>query len=106
MANDEKRKTKRVPLTLEATWEGGDAGRHEARVSDISRGGCYLDTIRRAALGDVVRLSLRLPDGNWLTVSGIVVYLQLYIGFAISFTNLSEEQRQLINPLIDAATRE
>ncbi|MBD0326701.1 MAG: PilZ domain-containing protein, partial [Pyrinomonadaceae bacterium] len=39
---EERREEERVPVSLEVAWEGG-SGRHQARVSDISLGGCYLD---------------------------------------------------------------
>jgi hypothetical protein len=105
MANEEKRKSKRVAIVLEATWEG-QTGSYEARVSDISRDGCYLDTISQAALGDLVHINVRLPDGNWLALSGVVVHRRQNLGFGITFTNLSEEQCQSINQHIDAATQE
>ncbi len=103
MAYDEKRKSKRVAIVLEATWEG-QAGHYEARVSDVSRDGCYLDTIGEAALGDLVQINVRLPNGNWLPLSGVVAHRQQNLGFGITFTNLSEEQGRLIEHLIDAAT--
>ena len=104
MADDERRKSKRISIVLEATWVG-QAGRYEARLSDISHDGCYLDTIGRAALGDLVNINVRLPDGNWVALSGVVAHRQQNVGFGITFTNLSEERRQLINQLIDAATQ-
>ena len=103
MANEEKRRADRIAVVLEATWDGG-SGLREARVSDIAPGGCFVDTIGQAALGEVVHINVRLPSGDWLTLSGIVVHLNLHMGFGISFTNLSEEQRQSINQLIHAAT--
>jgi hypothetical protein len=52
-----------------------------------------------------VNINVRLPDGNWLALSGVVVHRQQNVGFGITFTNLSEEQRKLINQLIDATTQ-
>jgi hypothetical protein len=103
MDNEEKRRADRIAVALEATWNG-EAGLREARVSDISPTGCYVDTIGQAALGDVVDIKVRLPNGDWVTLSGIVVHLHVHLGFGISFTRLSEEQRKSVNQLIDAAT--
>lgn len=102
MADEEKRKTDRIPVVLEATWDG-EAGLREARVSDIGPSGCYVDTMGQAALGEVVHINLRLPSGDWLTLSGTVVHLHVHMGFGVRFTELSEEQRQSLNQLISAA---
>src|SRR5262245_20918808 len=102
MSDEERRKAKRVGVVLEATWEG-QTGRYEARVSDISRDGCYLDTIGEASSGDAVRISVRLPDGNWVTLSGVVAHQLPNMGFGISFKDLSDEQRRMIDEMVENA---
>ncbi len=94
MSNGDRRKTGRTSTVLEANWEGSRVG--SARVTDISMGGCYLDTIGQARPGETVIVRIRLSDGKELTVSGIASYLQTHTGFGIRFTDLSEEQRELI----------
>ena len=103
MENDERRRADRGTIYLEATWVG-DAGRHGARVSDLSVGGCYLDTIGQAAVGEILTINVQLPKGDWITLQGKVAHLQSDMGFGIRFTNLSNEQRKFVNQLI-AATK-
>lgn len=103
MAKDERRRANRGTIFLEATWVG-DAGRHGARVSDMSLGGCYLDTIAQAAVGEILTINVQLPEGPWITLQGRVAHLQSNLGFGIRFTNLSDDQRKFVIQLI-AATR-
>jgi hypothetical protein len=51
----ERRGDERARVSLEAWWEGM-SGRHEARVSDISMGGCFIDTQGVAESGELDRL--------------------------------------------------
>ena len=97
MSNENRRKSERTSLVLEANWDGSQV---PMRVTDISMGGCYLDTIGQAKPGESVTVNIVLPNGKVMTVSGIATYLQTHTGFGISFTNLSEEQRELIAGLL------
>ncbi len=103
MTNDDRRKANRGTIILEATWEG-DAGRHGARVSDMSMGGCYLDTIGQVEVGEILNINVQLPEGEWITLRGTVAHLHPNLGFGIRFDDLSDDQRKLVTRLI-AATR-
>jgi PilZ domain len=105
MTNEERRQARRVPIVLEATWDGS-AGIHEARVTDVSMTGCFIDTIGHAARGDMVQLSFRLPNGKLETVRGIVAHRQGHTGFAIAFVELSEEQNEVIAHLLKSTTED
>ncbi|RYC03309.1 PilZ domain-containing protein, partial [Ciceribacter ferrooxidans] len=41
---DERRSKPRLNVSLDAFWHG-ETGRQSARVTDLSEGGCYLDTV-------------------------------------------------------------
>ncbi len=99
MSEKEQRETERTPVVLEATWSGSTVG-SPVRVTDISMGGCYLDTIGRAEPGESVLISLILAEGKLVTLSGIATYAQTHTGFGVRFTNLSEEQSELIAGLL------
>ena len=100
MISQERRKTFRIPVVLEASWDGCGAG-WEARITDISTGGCYLDTVVQAAPGELVNIRLRLPEGDLLGVEGLVSYALPHTGFAVSFANLTAEQRHRIERLVE-----
>lgn len=67
--SDERRTDKRLPLPLEARWES-QSGDHAARVSDISLGGCYIETLGRVKVGDTVSFEVQLPKGNGYVCAG------------------------------------
>ena len=94
----ERREDERKGVSLEAWWEGL-SGRHEARVSDISMGGCYIDSPGKVSVGEFVVFSVRKPDRSWLTLRGQVVSAELNIGFSVSYTFLTDEEQQELKRL-------
>lgn len=96
----ERREEPRVPVSLEVNWEGA-SGRHTARISDISLGGCYLDTIGSAAPGEVISLNIRMPDGGTLCLRGEVTYHLPNLGFSVCFTFLTDEEQHRLTQLIN-----
>lgn len=101
---DERRTSKRKRLVLDAKWESMSTA-HEARVDDVSVGGCFVDTLGRVELKEAVNLEILLPSGKWLPLQGHVVSLQPGVGFGVAFTSLSEQQLALLTNLI-ATTKE
>ena len=101
---DERRKDQRVRVLTELLWEG-QAGKYEARTSDLSEGGCFVDTIGQASVGEHIIFKLRLPGGEWLTVEGDVTYVDPRVGFGIKFRNLSEPDRAKMALLLDAGSQ-
>ena len=96
---EERREEERVPVSLEVSWEGG-SGRHTARVSDISLGGCYLDTLGMATPGEIIGLTIKLPDGDLLKLRGEVAYHLPNFGFSVCFTYLTDEEQYRLSQLI------
>lgn len=95
----DRREEDRVPVSLEVAWEGA-SGRHTARISDISLGGCYLDTIGSAAPGEIIGLTIKLPGGELLNLRGEVAYHLQNLGFSICFTYLTDEEQYRLSQLI------
>lgn len=96
---DERRKDKRVPMLLDVVWEGR-AGKYEASIGDISLGGCYIDTMGQAEIGEVISFKLHLRSGQWIELQGRVVHRFHGTGFGLHFVNLHEEARALLTQLI------
>jgi hypothetical protein len=91
----------RVSVSLEVEWEGA-AGKYEARMSDISLGGCYIDTIGDATIGETVSFRVRLPSGHWLRLSGMVVHVEERVGIGLRFPEMSEGYQKLLTELIES----
>jgi hypothetical protein len=98
MAN-ERRSSQRKRLLLEAKWESMSRT-HEARVDDVSLGGCFVNTFGRVEPNEEINLQIELPSGEWLSLSGHVASYQPGVGFGMAFDSLSEEQLAKLEELI------
>jgi PilZ domain len=74
--------------------------RHEARVDDVSLGGCFVNTYGKVELHEQVNLEMQLPSGEWVPLRGQVASYQPGVGFGMSFTSLSEEEVNALKDLI------
>ena len=100
MTIEDRREEERKNVSLEVRWEGG-SGHHTARVSDLSLGGCYLDTLGQVEVGEIVGLELKLPDGSWLPLRGSVAFYQPGLGFSICFNFMTDEEQYLLLQVIN-----
>ena len=96
---EDRREEERRDVSLEVRWEGG-SGHHTARVSDLSLGGCYVDTLGPATPDEIVELEIKLPDGSWLPLRGTVAFYTPGMGFSVCFTFLTEEEQRQISQVI------
>lgn len=95
----ERRNTARKRVLLEAKWDSM-SGRHEARVDDLSLGGCFVNTYGPVVLNEPVTLQILTPSGEWLTVRGTAVTYQVGVGFGMSFGSLSAPEEFGLKNLI------
>ncbi len=95
----ERRSGKRWEVSLDALW-GGQSGKHTARVSDLSEGGCYLDSMGDAIPGEILTLKLQLPNSDWLELTGEVAHHTPPLGFGIRFVDLTDEQLETLRAFI------
>jgi hypothetical protein len=99
---DERRLKPRLSVSLDAVWHG-DAGRQSARVTDLSEGGCYLDTVGEVMKGEIVAFRILLPDEDWLYLEGEVRHHRQGLGFGVQFVDLNEEQMEKLSLLLSLA---
>ena len=96
------REQERITYLSETTLECM-SGRREARISDLSVGGCFIDSIAEVRVGEEITFELRLPGGTSIPVSGRVAYVLAGNGFGVSFTSLPEESREVIEQMVGGA---
>lgn len=96
---DERRQEDRIQINLPVRWDG-QSGTHEARIEDLSLGGCFVNTSGRVDTGEVIVLELKLPSGEWLPLRGEVTSYQNGIGFGLLFTFLTEDEEYSLRELI------
>ena len=76
---------------------------HEARVDDVSLGGCFVNTHGRVEPDEKVDLQIQLPSGEWLALQGRVATYQPGVGFGLSFTSLTQKKTEALKELIATA---
>ena len=94
-----RRIDERVPTNLPAKWEGL-SGAHEARIEDLSLGGCFVNTTKRVDIGELVSVEIRVPSGEWLKLRGDVCAYQPGIGFGVLFSFLTDDEQQALREII------
>ncbi|HEX5832579.1 MAG TPA: PilZ domain-containing protein [Pyrinomonadaceae bacterium] len=95
----ERRTEARMEVSLDAVWDGH--GSRPARITDLSEGGCFVDTTGESYIGEPLTFRVQLPDGAWLELSGEVAHLQVPVGFGLRFSNLTDEQLEKLRSFIE-----
>ena len=95
----DRRSEKRLDVCLDAVWDG-KSGNYIARVTDLSEGGCYVDTLGQATTGEILRLKLQLPEGAWLELIGEVAHQSPPLGFGMRFVDLTDTQLETLRTII------
>ena len=95
----ERRREDRLEVCLDAVWDG-KSGNYTARVTDLSEGGCYVDTMGEAHVGEILRFKLQSPAGDWVELTGEVAHETLPLGFGLRFVYLTDDQTQQLRSLV------
>ena len=94
-----RRSDERISTNLPARWDGL-SGQNEARIEDLSLGGCFVNTRGRVDIGEVVGIEMKLPSGEWLQLRGEVASYMAGTGFGVFFTFLTEDEEEVLRGLI------
>ncbi|MGH9969212.1 MAG: PilZ domain-containing protein [Pyrinomonadaceae bacterium] len=102
--DDDRRSQPRLSVNLDASWDRD----HPARITNLSEGGCYLDTVGEVMRGEIVGFRVLLPDGDFLYLEGEVRHYTAGVGFGVQFVDLNDEQesnlKRLIQLVLDSET--
>jgi hypothetical protein len=66
-----------------------------ARISELSVGGCYIDALTPFPEGTLVKLRIVRDQGAFESI-GKVVYTHANFGMGVAFTNLTADQRSIL----------
>ncbi len=94
-AKIQERRTHPRAGPFDGTWSG-TSGASGVRISDVSEGGCFVESLVVPPLDEPVAVMLALPLGGELRVDGHVTTVDPGIGFAVQFGELRTEQRTKI----------
>lgn len=80
------------------------SGARSARISDISVGGCYIDTIAQVPVGDTLNLRIATSGGESMEFMGKVAYVLEGFGFGVEFVDLTDPQRGFLSSVVSSAS--
>lgn len=86
----DRRSENRLEVCLDAVWDS-ISGNYTARITDLSEGGCYVDSLGQALVGEVIKIKLQFQNGDWLELTGAVAHQTPPLGFGIHFVDLDPE---------------
>jgi len=95
----EQRKFERKEYFAEASLEFS-SGNYQARIGEISLGGCYVDSIASVVEGEPIALTITIGAGDSQRFTGEVAYLLPGFGFGVRFLDLTEEKTDFLRRII------
>lgn len=98
---DERRRKERLTVSLNAMWDSSTQA-HSARITNLSEGGCFLDSVGEVRRGEIVGFRVLLPDDDWLYLEGEVRHHGSE-GFGVQFVDLNDEQTERLQWLLTLA---
>jgi len=93
------REHERIPFLMEIILESA-SGKREARISDISTEGCYVDSIVTPRDEEIVAFEIVRPNGDSMKFTGKVAYILEGFGFGMQFTDLSDAMKTFLDEII------
>ena len=95
------RQHERVTFFTEVSLEFA-SGRREARISDLSEGGCFVECIAAVRPGELVHLTITMLDGTAVPAVGEITYAFDGMGFGLRFTDLTEDARRRLTEFVSS----
>jgi PilZ domain len=102
----DRRAAPRFALILAAEiTDLGSGTRLAARTSDVSRTGCYVDTLNPIPMGSAIRIVLNQSDEAF-EVTAKVVYVSPQLGMGVHFDSpIPAKQLAILDRWLQAASR-
>ena len=101
---DQERRAPRFPFIASAEVLSQSAGtRLAARISDISAGGCHVDTINPLMDGTSVRLKI-LTETQMFEAPATVVYSHTHLGMGLRFGEVLADSQYVLQNWLPAAS--
>ncbi len=92
----ENRTQDRFPFTAAAeVFELRSQTRVKGRCSDLSSGGCYVDTLVPFAVGAVVKVRME-RDTREFEAAAVVAYSHAHMGMGLAFTEIKREYQDVL----------
>jgi hypothetical protein len=93
----ERRRALRFPFIADAqVVEIASETKLNARTSDLSTGGCFLDMLNPSPAGSEIRVTIS-HGGCTFTALGRVVFIAPNMGMGVAFTTIENDQLEVLN---------
>lgn len=96
----ESRQFIRFNITLQARRQVMDDRISPILIKQISLGGCMVEWDENGVIGEKLRVEVLLPNGNWLPLTGKVLYRMPENGLGIKFQEITQFEQELLANLI------
>jgi hypothetical protein len=84
---------------FDGSWRGA-SGAMRCTVGDISLTGCYVHGLASPAKGEKTVVSITFRPGVSIDLSGMVVYTDAGMGFAVQFEDLADAAAKRLTTLL------
>ena len=102
----ERRADRRYKVRFRLHWSRGESDEFQAVVTDLSAGGCFVESEESVQDGDLVKLRLDIPGHGDLTIWGNVVFWVRDTGFGLRFMAFSQGgERDRLESILDEEAR-
>lgn len=105
MTQENRRAPRRALIASAELIDIRTNARFKVRTSDVSIVGCYLDTMSTLPAGTEVRLTISHND-TMVTMLGIIANSQSNMGMGVRFTDVSLDDRKILEAWLAALARE
>ena len=95
----ERRAHRRVPTKLTVLWQGLLTN-NCALMTDVSPGGCYINSAGRVSLDEQIRVETIFLSHSHIHLEGSVAHREWPLGFGLRFANLTDEKAALISQVV------
>jgi hypothetical protein len=100
----ERRADRRHKVNFRVNMTRGESPEVEGDVTDLSAGGCFVESDIKVSEDDLVKLRLSLPGRGDLTIWGNVVFHVEDKGFGLHFSAFSQgDARDVLEELLGGA---
>ena len=97
----ERRSQVRFPLAASAkVFDLRSETSIHGRCSDLSSGGCYVDTLSPLSVGSIVNVYI-VRESSQFEAAAVVTYAHASMGMGLAFTEIKPEHRQTLRSWID-----
>lgn len=102
----DRRSDRRFKVSFRLHWARGESEEFEGEITDLSAGGCFVESEEGVREGDLVKLRLDVPGHGELVIWGNVVFWVSRTGFGVRFSAFSQGgARDKLAMLLDEESR-